>query len=76
MTIIPADYTVHQRSIIGKIRDSGVKEFYETDRRLVIHCPQDILSRATSEPEREGSSVGGQAQVWVQWVRMDDGKVV
>jgi len=49
MTIIPADYTVHQRSIIGKIRDSGVKEFYETDRRLAKHRPQDVLSRATRE---------------------------
>jgi len=65
MTIIPADYTTHQRSIIGKIRDSGVKEFYKTHGRLVIHCPQDILSRSTCEPEREGSSVGGEVQVWV-----------
>ena len=76
MTIIPADYTVHQWSIIGKIRDSCIKEFYETHGRLVIHRPQDVLSRATCEPEREGSSVGRQAQVRIWRVRMDDGKIV
>lgn len=39
-------------------QQSAERKTKSTHRRLVIHRPQDVLARATSEPERERTSVG------------------
>ena len=73
---MPTDSDDTRMHNMRKDIEGGFLLLSKSHRRLVIHRPQDVLSRATREPKRERPFVRRKAQIRVQRIRMDDRQVL